>query len=139
MRSATAAMKSMSWLITMQVRAAGVIPDDLRQPRSLVCVQILGRLVEQQHLRLAQQAARQRDQPLLASRRHLHVDDGVVAAVNPRRVDDDRVDLGQLAGLFDRRIARILSRHSDVLADRVLGEERELCELGDLLTQTSIS
>ena len=30
MRSATAAMKSMSWLITMQVRSSGVVADDSR-------------------------------------------------------------------------------------------------------------
>ena len=43
--------------------------------------------------------------------------------------------IGLSAGLLDVGVVGIRSRQPDVLADRVPGEERELGEFGDLVTQ----
>ena len=55
--------------------------------------------------------------------------------MDPGRIGDDRVHVGEPAGLLDVGVACIRPRHPNVLADRVLGEEGELRELGDLLAQ----
>ena len=89
---------------------ARIAADHAGQPCPLVGVEVLGRLVEQQDLRPAQQAARQRDQSLLSARRHLHVHHRVVAVVHLRRVDDDRVHVGLFAGLLDISVAGVRSR-----------------------------
>ena len=91
-------------------------------------VQRRGRLVEDQHRRVAKDRARDRDALLLAARE-------AVSALADRRVvalrqrGDQLVYLGRLRGLFDLLVARLRAGEAQVLADRgveqvgLLGDE----------------
>src|SRR5581483_2168356 len=86
-------------------------------------------------LPISQQAAGKRDQSLLPPRRHLDVDDGVVTVGHLGGIDDDRMDVGELASLVDLVVGGVLPCKTDVFGDRVLQEEWKLRELGHLIPQ----